>query len=323
MSARPAKQLLLAVIAVVMVFVSCACALSTFMSQLDITPTAFTTSTPEPTQTNTSTPTTTATFTPLPTSTPTATPSPTPSPTATPCSQGAGTVQRVEVPSAELGKDLPVSIYLPACYSPNGNYPVLYLLHGQSQTDQLWINLGVTTIADDAIRSGATPFIMVFPYEEYNYQDNKTSKYPDAIVNDLIPWVDGNYATCTERICRSIGGISRGGGWAVKLAMHHFDLFGTLGGHSYGLMYGDKEMVKTLLQSYTVEDFPRIYLDRGELDGLAYDIELYVNTLIAYDIPYEYHVYPGSHNINYWSAHVQEYMQFYMASWPAPFVSQP
>ena len=292
------------------------CALSSTISRLSTTPTLFQTHTPEASSTAT------LTATPTETATPTVTPTATATATAAPCTETTGTVENVSIPSETLGVPLPASIYLPACYTPSGNYPVLYLLHGQGMDNSYWISLGVTGIADLAINHGQTPFIMVFPFEERFLEDNSISKFPDAMVNDLIPWVDANYATCTEKVCRAIGGISRGGGWAIKLAMRHIDLFGTLGGHSYGLMFGDSNWVQKQLETHTIDDFPRIYLDRGDQDSLAPDIDYYFKVLMANGIRPEFHIYPGGHTRSYWRTHVQEYMDFYMDSWPEP-IPQP
>ena len=292
------------------------CALSSAISRLNSTPTPLFTSSPEATAT------VTLTATPTETPTPTATATPTITPTATPCVATSGTVERFMVPSEALDVPLPVSIYLPPCYNPSGNYPVLYLLHGQGQDDNYWISLGVTGIADVAINNGQTPFIMVFPFEERFMDDNSTSKFPEAVINDLIPWVDSYLATCTQKVCRAVGGISRGGGWAIKLAMRNIDLFGTLGGHSYGLMFGDANWVQKQLETHTLEDFPRMYLDRGDKDSLAPDIDYYVKVLLANGIRPEFHIYPGGHTRSYWSDHAQEYMDFYMSAWPEP-VPQP
>lgn len=296
-----------------------ACALSDYVARLENTPTIFLTSTSETslsptlTQIPTETPTLTATATPTETATATTTA------TATPCANLDGIITQYQVPSSTLGVPVPLSIYLPPCYDSGGNYPVLYLLHGQGMDDKYWIDLGVTAIADSAIRNGQTPFIMVFPYEERYLEEIAKSKFPEVMLNDVIPWVDATYATCTQRVCRAIGGISRGGGWAIKLSMRNFDLFGTLGGHSYGLMYGDSNFVQIQLQTHTVADFPRMYLDRGDKDSLAPDIDYFVKILHANGISPEFHIFPGGHTKSYWSDHVQEYMNFYMASWPAPY----
>lgn len=295
------------------------CALREAFLHLTSLPTTTAISSPEPsfTVTFTSEPSVTQTITP--TITPISTPTITPTPTSTTCLEDGGTVQRLLVPSTALPDGLPISIYLPPCYDPSGSYPVLYLLHGQVMTDDYWIDLGAVSIADAAIRNGQTPFMMVFPFEERNLDDNSTSMFPDAMVNDLIPWVDANFATCAEKICRAIGGISRGGGWAIKLSMRNLDLFGSMGAHSFGLMIGDAGWVQKQLVTRTVEDFPRIYMDRGEKDFLAEDIDYFVKVLEANGIRHEFHIYPGDHTKSYWQDHLQEYMNFYMAAWPSDF----
>lgn len=324
MKKRPLRQTILFVTVFFEMLVICGCALSTYISRIVASPEMYSTpvrvtSDPSPASA-TPMPQSTATIevTLIPAATITPSPTQTPSPTPTPCLTGQ--VLYYEMPSVALEKPMPVSIYLPPCYDQQGNYPVIYLLHGQAQTDQLWIDLGATAIADQAIQNGQTPFIMVFPYEELNFDNNATSKFPEAVIDELIPWVDANFATCTERACRSIGGISRGGGWAIKLALRNFDLFGTLGAHSFGLMYGDSSWVEVNLRTHTTADFPRIYLDRGDKDMLADDIEYFVKTLLSYNVDYEYHIYPGDHTLSYWRDHVQEYMNFYMAFWPTPFL---
>jgi enterochelin esterase-like enzyme len=316
MNRTPQKKIFTVCTGILSAILISGCALSSSISRLNTTPTHFLTYTPEATSTAT------FTATPTETATPTVTPTATATATATPCAEISGTVNTVSVASEALGVPMPVSIYLPPCYDIAGNYPVLYLLHGQGMDDTYWSSLGVIGIADLAISKGQTPFIMVSPFEERFLEDNSISKFPDAMINDLIPWVDANYATCTLKECRAIGGISRGGGWAIKLAMRYIDSFGTLGGHSYGLMFGDSNWVQKQLETHTVDDFPRIYLDRGEQDSLAPDIDYFVKVLLANGIRPEFHIYPGSHTRNYWQTHVQEYMNFYMDAWPEP-IAQP
>ena len=154
------------------------------------------------------------------------TPQAPPTPTSVPCQQTQGNVSRVSFESAELGEEFTFSIYTPPCYDaalPAG-YPVVYLLHGQSQDDRFWFDLGAAEIADNAIQSGRRPFVMVMPYEVDNFAPVVDSKFGSALVNDLIPYVEANYAVCRTRECRAIGGISHGAGWAVHIAVMNIDL---------------------------------------------------------------------------------------------------
>ena len=72
-----------------------------------------------------------------------------------------------------MNDDLYVSVYFPPCYDENlaGGYPTLYLLHGQTFDDNMWLDLGAGEAADELTISGtANPFLMVLPYEEFYYR---------------------------------------------------------------------------------------------------------------------------------------------------------
>jgi len=243
----------------------------------------------------------------------------TPIPTATPtgCTETSGNIERIKVPSELLEGGLWISLYKPPCYevTPETPYPVLYLLHGQGMDDTFWLGLGVAEIADRAIINGQIPFLMVMPFEERNFDPIGDSKFDEALIQELLPWVDANYPTCTLRECIAIGGISRGGGWAVHVALRNFDTFGAVGAHSMGLMANDRWYVSHLLETHTIAEFPRFYVDRGEDDYLAGDIDLFEAALTSNGIPHDYHVAPGRHDAAYWQAHVAEYMKWYMLGW--------
>ena len=236
------------------------------------------------------------------------------------CQRTIGTVTRIEIPSEALGEELTASIYTPPCYDPvSGSYPVLYLLHGQSQDDTFWYSLGAAQIVDQAIAAGRRPFIMVMPYEEDAFAPVTESKFDDAFIDDLIPYVESHYAVCTERTCRAIGGISHGAGWAVHIALMHIDLFSSVGAHSVGYFAGDSIRIGRLAKTMTPDEFPRFYVDRGENDYLKDDIDALDRVLTVYHIPHEYVVSPGSHAASYWKAHVTDYLNWYMDGWdPQP-----
>jgi enterochelin esterase-like enzyme len=243
-----------------------------------------------------------------------------PTPTSVPCQQTQGSVSRVSFESAELGEEFTFSIYTPPCYDPAlpAGYPVVYLLHGQSQDDLFWFDLGAAGIADTAIQSGRKPFVMVMPYEVDNYAPVPDSNFGAAVVEELIPYVEANYAVCKTRDCRAIGGISHGAGWAVHIAAMNIDLFGSVGAHSVGFFAGDSYRIDRLRKTMSPGEFPRFYIDRGEKDYLASEIDALDRTLTRNGIPHEFIVQPGSHSASYWKAHIQEYLLWYMDGWDPP-----
>jgi Enterochelin esterase and related enzymes len=258
----------------------------------------------------------------LPTETPTVTPRttavtsvpPTTQPTPT-CRAEGGTTQRVKFQSPVMGETLTFTIYLPPCYDANlaGGYPVIYLFHGQNMDDTYWPDiLGMTPAADVAIRQGSPAFLMVFPEEVHDWDIPADSKFGDAIIDDLIPYVEAHYNVCTLRQCRAIGGISRGGGWALHLGLTNLEMFGAIGAHSPGWFAGDLYRVQNLLKTYPASDFPRIYMDRGDGDYLRDSIDLYEQNLTDTGVAHIYKISPGLHNEAYWQSQMPAYLAWYV-----------
>jgi enterochelin esterase-like enzyme len=244
--------------------------------------------------------------------------SPTPIPIV--CQKTTGTVTRISIPSEELEDEFTASVYTPPCYDPvKGGYPVVYLLHGQTQDDTFWYSLGAAHIADNAINANRRPFLMVMPYEEDAFAPVSDSHFDEAVVEELIPYIESHYAVCTSRDCRAIGGISHGGGWAVHIALEHIDLFGSVGAHSIGYFAGDSYRINKLSTTLSADQFPRFYVDHGEQDYLREESDALDRVLTQNSIAHEYVVSPGVHAASYWKAHVAEYLDWYMDGWdPVP-----
>lgn len=261
----------------------------------------------------TPTATTASTATPVPRLTPTQTHTS----TLPACDRGkGGQVSRETLESDLLGFSYTVSVYTPPCYGEEElAYPVLYLLHGQSMDDTYWLGLGAAEIADELIANGAPPFLMVMPREVKDYDPVTDDGFGASLITELLPWVEANYAVCSGRECRAIGGISRGGGWATRLVARNFDTFGALGAHSMGLMANDTWQMRHHLDERSVEEYPRIWVDRGEDDFLFEGIDYFVDMLEEYGIPHEFHLWPGDHSGVYWQAHVADYLAWYAEGW--------
>lgn len=258
------------------------------------------------------------TITPTPTITPPPSPTPTPTPLPT-CQETTGQIERLEVESAALGEALVVRVYTPPCYdwdlaAANGslNYPVIYLLHGQGSTDEQWPDLGVPAAADWLITGGEVePFLVVMPQEESYLQDPSASRFGQALMEDLIPWVDAHYPTCAERDCRSIGGLSRGAAWAVRLGFEHWQTFGAIGAHSLPPFFGDPNRLPTWLAAIPDDQYPRIYLDIGSQDPYLSPAAEFEDLLTHLRVAHLWRLNPGGHDDAYWSGQVEEYLRWY------------
>ncbi len=252
-----------------------------------------------------------------PTFTATASPTPTPIPTATPltCLSQPG---RVDSGSIDTTKPPQLFlIYLPPCYDIQTaqRYPVLYLLHGQTYIDDQWVRLGAVTAADNLILSGKSkPFIIVFPDDRYWNLDAGPG-FGDRVINDVIPYVDAHYRTLTDRAHRALGGLSRGGGWTVRLGLEHYKLFGELGMHSPAIFTEDAPYLEDWIKAVPLDQFPRIWIDAGDQDKELGSITQFESLLSDYEVPHEWHMYNGDHSEVYWHAHVAEYIKWYADGW--------
>ena len=215
-------------------------------------------------------------------------------------------------------------IYLPPCYDEKTDerYPVLYLLHGQTYTYDQWIRLGTVDVIDDLILSGESmPFIIVFPDDRYwNLQAG--SGFGQRLVNDLIPYIDQNYRTIRDRDQRAIGAMSRGAGWALRLGLTSWQLFGTIGLHSLAVLQKDSSKISAWMSDIPRASQPRVFMDVGDNDQELTMAQLVEEQFNRYGLSHEWHLYSGAHTEEYWKAHVEEYMRWYAEGWNNPQFSR-
>src|SRR5215211_2763376 len=248
---------------------------------------------------------------------PTAIPTDAPTATATPltCLSQPGRVEQGQLDSFKPAQEF--RVYLPPCYDQkmDERYAVLYLLHGQTYTDDQWIRLGAVNVVDTLILSGeSAPFIIIFPDDRYwNLQAGPG--FGNRLVNAVIPYIDSTYRTVPDRDHRAIGGMSRGAGWSMRLGLTRPDLFGVIGLHSLAVLQKDSTKISNWVADIPLNSRPIIFMDIGDNDQeliMALEVESLFN---QYDLSHEWHLYSGDHTEKYWSAHVEEYMRWYAGQW--------
>ena len=142
-------------------------------------------------------------------------------------------------------------VYTPAEYEQGKKkYPVLYLQHGMGEGETSWMLQGkMQHIMDNAIAKGeAVPMIVVMesgdikaPFRGGNNQAGRSeygaSFYP-VLLNDLIPYIDQNFRTKSDRENRAMAGLSWGGHQTFDVVLQNLDKFawmGTFSGAIFGL----------------------------------------------------------------------------------------
>src|SRR5690606_8114985 len=149
-----------------------------------------------------------------------------------------------------------------------------------NEDDGQWVRLGLPEVLDQAIADGAfPPMIAVMPFGEWIANQNQfdTVSWENVFLTELMPLVESAYRIDARRETRAIGGISRGGFWALEIAFRHPDLFSAVGGHSAFLdpdhAPDDYNPLDLALNAPGLESL-RIWLDRGADDYAAPGLEL-------------------------------------------------
>ena len=167
-----------------------------------------------------------------------------------------------------------VSVYLPPNYDDSQErYPVIYYLHGFLNNHKLYpemIEVLDFAIATHRIR----PFILVVSDQQTTYDGSFYSNselfgnWEDFTAFDLVKYTDDNYRTLANKDSRGITGHSMGGYGALKIAMHHPDIFSSVYALSPGALtvvreYGpNSNTYKELSKIKTTEELAKSYFPK-------------------------------------------------------------
>jgi enterochelin esterase family protein len=168
-----------------------------------------------------------------------------------------GQVREVWYHSAVTGSFRHALVYTPPGYDtqPGTRYPVLYLQHGAGEDETGWTRQGhANFILDNLIASGSSkPMIVVMangyaqragrpapdlagkPFgspEAIAAMQEMAAALADDMTQALIPFIDSNFRTLSDRDHRAMAGLSMGGMQTFYVTFNHLDLFSYIGGFS-------------------------------------------------------------------------------------------
>lgn len=289
------------------------------------------TSSPAPTNTPASTDSSIATETPAPTGTPEPTTELKPIVSEMPENfdkkqDGVtyGEVQRLEYYSTTTEKNRKVNIILPAGYTEEKTYPVLYLLHGIGGDQNEWLNGGnPDAIVGNLTAQGlAKEMIIVIPNCRARANDAATSDFNlehyaafDNFINDLrdnlMPYVAENYSVATGRENTAIAGLSMGGRESLNIGLHMPDTFGYIAAFSpgYGVFAYSANGVSepglftedTFLLPDEFKNNTLLMINNGISEGGENAIGGTCHkALIKNEIPHIFYVTEGGHDFQVW-----------------------
>ena len=261
---------------------------------------------------------------PAPTQTAVSSPTSTATPPPTRCASPGQLIQS-SAPLPTAGQ-LNYRVYLPPCYAESDHaYPVLTLLPGNIHTDAIWDDLGIDETADRLIFAGEiVPLIMVMPDGGWlaNNSSGGPGSYETAVHHELRPYLSSQYCIWNEPAGQAIGGLSRGGYWALEIAFRFPDQYVSVGGHSaalYDSYAGPAVNPQTTGLTNSLGDL-RIYLDFGDNDYLIGNTQRLHEGMLSQGIAHDWVIAPGGHDNAYWSSQLEAYLRWYTAVWAdSPF----
>ena len=265
-----------------------------------------------------------------------------------PAAQATGRAECVSLPSKILARTVPYCVLLPPSYDAEKTrrYPILYLLHGLGDNEEMLVHSGGMNLVEDMWEQHQLgEFLIVTPAGGASFYINSRDgkrRYEDFFLEEFMPGVEKRYRAQAGRGTRGLAGISMGGYGALHIAFRHPQLFAAVGAHSAALIekmpnisaqnsrqidrlrvLGDafgSPFDPAFWKQNDPEEIARtanlaglkIYLDCGSEDDYGFDAgaEALDKLLTTRHIPHEFHLYPGGHNWSYFAEHLPALLKF-------------
>jgi len=210
-----------------------------------------------------------------------------------------------------------------------GPYVTLYQLHGLSDDHTIWVRrtsieryvsgLPLVVVMPDGGRGWYTDAVEGFAYESH-------------IMKDAVGFIEKFFPVKQSREGRAIGGLSMGGYGAMKLALKHPKVFGSVAAHSSAFEVGHRSVgpderegrrvfgsepaggpndLFALAEKLPKKSAPAIRFDCGKSDFLIESNRRFHRHLARLGVKHTYREYPGVHEWDYWDAHFPEALRFH------------
>lgn len=185
-------------------------------------------------------------------------------------------------------------VYLPKDYDETKQYNVLYLMHGIGGNEREWgmykSTSKVKAIMDRLTERGAIePFIVVAPngrssvdFANTNADYNSFYEFGKELRNDLIPYIDANFATYADysedgydltaaRDHRAMAGLSMGGMQTTNIGLCEcLDIISYFGTFSAAPTTYNATKIAECLKEFEEYNIHYFYSMCGTDDGIAY-----------------------------------------------------
>ena len=216
-------------------------------------------------------------------------------------------------------------VYTPPAYeqNPDKRYPVMYIQHGGGENEMGWFWQGkLNYIADNLLAEGKCKEMIIVCCAGYSIKRLENGNclnldYTDAMINEIVPFIDSKYRTIADREYRAMAGLSMGGGQARIIAHRHPEVFANLGQFSCGggfvvkgdSLYGPADYSELFATPEHYNSLMKLtFITCGTEDPRDAYTSVQVKELADQGYNVEYHTYPGDHEWNAWRPAARDFM---------------
>jgi enterochelin esterase-like enzyme len=250
-----------------------------------------------------------------------------------------GNLTKTWYKSSVLGLTRRLYVYTPVGYETGKDkYPVFYLLHGAGGDEDAWTTMGrAVQILDNLIAAGkAKPMIVVMTNGNANQSAAQNDvplpvsagqltmadymkyagKFEASLVTDVIPFIEKNYRTYTDKDHRAIAGLSMGGAHTQTITNNNPDLFSYIGVFSMGIMnFGTpaQDVAKieqerdTKIELLKKSGYKVYWIGVGKDDFLYASVTSLRSKLDKHNFKYTYRESTGGHTWTNWRIYLSEF----------------
>lgn len=238
-------------------------------------------------------------------------------------------------------------VYTPPGYSQDltTRYPVLYLQHGAGEDETGWVRQGRANFILDNMLAGkaivrmlvvmdkgyatrdGSPVLPIFgpsapplgsPASLQRMQD-MSAAFADVFAGELVPMIDANFRTISDRDHRAIAGLSMGAMQSFHIGFSHPDKFAYIAGFSgapASFIFGTEKFDRSTFYGGILQDpetanqrYRLLWLGVGTAEGERFlnGIRGFHETLSAAGIHHVYYESPGTaHEWQTWRRDLRE-----------------
>ena len=194
----------------------------------------------------------------------------------------------------------------------------MYLLHGIGGNEDEWYANGApNVILDNLLAAGKIePFILVLPNGNAtgNGVSDGWTNFTNDLTNSLIPYIESHYSVYTDRLHRTVAGLSMGGGQSFNIGLTHLDQFPYVGTFSAAPNTLSNSQLFPDNGAEAREKLKFLFISYGTTDSLISFGTNVHNFCDSHSIPNTYFLIQGAgHDWNVWKQSLWNYSQMVCA----------